>query len=161
VPVPLRRRGRRLSFSFGIMTLAVLASAVTLATGADVHRLIPLYAVGVFTSFTFSQAGMTRRHLRLREEGWRRSLAINAVGALGSGVTLVAVVVTKFSAGAWLVIVIVPIGVGLLLSIHRHYERVAARLADPGPDGFEVPSELETVVLAGQGVRAAYRQARQ
>ncbi len=69
LPRPLRRRGRRLVPSIGITALAVISTAVVVGLGADVHRMIPFYAVGVFTSFTFSQAGMTRRHLRLREPG--------------------------------------------------------------------------------------------
>jgi amino acid transporter len=132
LPRPLRRRGSRLVFSTGILTLATLATAVVLVVGADVHRLIPLYAVGVFASFTFSQAGMTRRHLRLREPGWRRGLVINATGSVGSGLALVAILVSKFTHGAWAVAIIVPVGVGLFVGIHRHYERADAWLSAPG-----------------------------
>jgi amino acid transporter len=132
LPRPLRRRGSRLVFSTGILTLATLATAVVLVVGADVHRLIPLYAVGVFASFTFSQAGMTRRHWHLREPGWRHGLAINAAGSVGSGVALVAVLVTKFTHGAWAVTIIVPAGVSLFVAIHRHYERADSWLSAPG-----------------------------
>ncbi|HKN49235.1 MAG TPA: APC family permease [Actinomycetota bacterium] len=132
LPRPLRRRGSRLVFSTGILVLATLATTVVLVVGADVHRLIPLYAVGVFASFTFSQAGMTRRHWRLRERGWRRGLAINAAGSAGSGLALVTILVSKFTHGAWAVAIIVPVGVGLFVAIHRHYERADAWLAAPG-----------------------------
>ena len=132
LPRPLRRRGARLVFSTGILVLATLATTVVLVVGADVHRLIPLYAVGVFASFTFSQAGMTRRHWRLRERGWRRGLAINAAGSVGSGLALVAILVSKFTHGAWAVVIIVPVGVGLFVGIHRHYERADAWLSAPG-----------------------------
>jgi hypothetical protein len=110
----------------------MLAPAVVLIVGADVHRLIPLYAVGVFASFTFSQAGMTRRHLRLREPGWRRGLVINGAGSVGSGLALAAILVSKFTHGAWAVVIIVPVGVGLFVGIHRHYERADAWLSSPG-----------------------------
>jgi amino acid transporter len=132
LPRPLRRRGSRLVFSTGILALATLATTVVLVVGADVHRLIPLYAVGVFASFTFSQAGMTRRHLRLREPGWRHGLVINAAGSVGSGLALVAILISKFTHGAWAVAIIVPVGVGLFVSIHRHYERADAWLSAPG-----------------------------
>jgi amino acid transporter len=132
LPRPLMRRGSRLVFSTGILALATLATVVLLVVGADVHRLIPLYAVGVFASFTFSQAGMTRRHWRLREPGWRHGLAINAAGSVGSGLALVAILVTKFTHGAWVVAIVVPAGVGLFVSIHRHYERADAWLSAPG-----------------------------
>ncbi|MDQ1518002.1 MAG: hypothetical protein QOE80_3832 [Actinomycetota bacterium] len=131
LPRPLRRRGRRLVPSIGITALAVIATAVVVGLGADVHRMIPFYAVGVFTSFTFSQAGMTRRHLRLREPGWQQGLLVNALGAAGSGLALAAVLVTKFTHGAWVVALLVPAGVGLSLAVHRHYQRTDAWLAGP------------------------------
>ncbi|HEY4728343.1 MAG TPA: hypothetical protein VIJ32_09085 [Actinomycetes bacterium] len=76
------KRGQRLVYSNGVLALAGAAAAVTLAFRADYNRMLPLYAIGVFTSFTFSQAGMTRRHLRLREPGWRHGIAVNGTGAL-------------------------------------------------------------------------------
>jgi hypothetical protein len=130
MPEPFRWRGRRLVYSVGILTLALVATAVTVLLKADVHRLIPLYAVGVFTAFTLSQAGMTARHLRLKEEQWRRGAVINGLGMVGSAAALVAILVTKFAHGAWMVTIIVPAAVGLLYSIHRHYETTRARLAD-------------------------------
>src|SRR5262249_57965506 len=81
LPTPLTRRGRRLVFGNGIIALAALSTLLTIVFRADVHNLIPLYAIGVFTSFTLSQAGMARRHLKIREQGWKRRLAINGLGA--------------------------------------------------------------------------------
>ncbi|MCU1463034.1 MAG: putative integral rane protein [Acidimicrobiales bacterium] len=130
LPRPLRRRGRRLVFSTGILTLAGASTMIVVALGASVHRLIPLYAVGVFASFTFSQAGMSIRHWRRREEHWRRGLAINATGAVGSGFALVVVAVAKFERGAWVVILLVPVVATVFVAIHRHYERTDRRLAD-------------------------------
>jgi hypothetical protein len=131
LPRPLRRRGSRLVPSVGIVALAVVATTVVVVLGANVHRMIPLYAVGVFTSFTFSQAGMMRHHLRHREEHWRRGLILNGLGALGSGLALLAVLVTKFTHGAWIIVLLVPAGVLLSLAIHRHYQRADAWLAAP------------------------------
>jgi hypothetical protein len=131
LPRPFLRRGPRLVFSVGIVTLAVLAMTVTIVLGADVHRMIPLYAVGVFASFTFSQAGMTRRHLRLRQKGWRTGLLINGVGVLGSGSALVAILVTKFTHGAWVVALLIPAGVGFTLCVRRYYDHVDGWLAQP------------------------------
>ena len=129
LPAMFIRRGWRLALSTGILILGFLASLVTVVLGANVESLIPLFAVGAFSAFTFSQAGMTVHHLRLREPGWRHSLAINGLGAVLSGGALVVIVVAKFSQGAWVALVVVPLGSVLLTSIHSHYERTERRLA--------------------------------
>jgi amino acid transporter len=121
-------RGDRLVFSNGIVTLAVLASALLIVFGAEVSRLIQLYVVGVFTAFTLSQVGMVRHWLRTREPGWRRSVVINSIGGATTGVVLVVVAVVKFAHGAWIVILLVPILVTLMLAIRRHYLGVASQL---------------------------------
>jgi amino acid transporter len=123
MPRPLTKRGHRLVFSNGVVALALASTALVVLFRADVHRLIPLYAIGVFTSFTLSQAGMARRHLRLREPGWRHGLAINALGAVTTAVVAVVVAVTKFTHGAWAVMLFVPVMVWLLVRMNRHYER--------------------------------------
>ena len=122
MPHQLIKRGHRLVFSNGIIFLAIAATVLVVVTGAQVDRLIPLYAIGVFTSFTFSQAGMARHHLREREEGWRRGLVINAVGAVLSFVVLMALAITKFVHGAWVVVVVVPVMVWFLVRLARRYE---------------------------------------
>jgi amino acid transporter len=129
LPAMFIRRGWRLALSTGILILGFLASLVTVVLGANVESLIPLFAVGAFSAFTFSQAGMTVHHLRLREPGWRHSLAINGLGAVLSGGALVVIVVAKFSQGAWVALVVVPLGSVLLTSIHGHYEGTERRLA--------------------------------
>ena len=96
MPRPLTKRGHRLVFSNGIIGLAIAATVLVVLFQADVHKLIPLYAIGVFTSFTLSQAGMARRHLRLREPGWRHGLMINGLGAITTAVVTVVIAVTKF-----------------------------------------------------------------
>ena len=108
LPRPLTKRGHRLVFSNGVIGLAIASTALVVLFRADVHRLIPLYAIGVFTSFTLSQAGMAKRHLRLREAGWRHGLFINGLGAITTAVVAVVIAVTKFADGAWAVMVFVP-----------------------------------------------------
>jgi amino acid transporter len=121
MPSQFKNRGDRLVFSNGVVALAVVASALISVFDANLTRLIQLYVVGVFTAFTLSQAGMVRRWRRLKGEGWRRSMAINAIGATATGVVLVIVAVTKFVHGAWIVISAMPMIVLLLLGVHRHY----------------------------------------
>ncbi|HVM06195.1 MAG TPA: APC family permease [Acidimicrobiales bacterium] len=134
LPRQFANQGDRLVFSNGILFLAVAAGALLVAFGGLTTLLIPLYAVGVFTSFTLSQSGMVRHHLRLRERGWQRGVAVNAVGAVATAVVLAIVAVTKFAVGAWLPIVVVPLIIALFVSIKRHYTRVEAILAvEPGP----------------------------
>ncbi len=121
MPRRFTTRGHRLVYSNGILGLALVATALVVAFRADVHRLIPLYAVGVFTSFTLSQGGMARHHLRTREPGWRHGLLINGVGAATTMVVTIVVVVTKFTHGAWAVIVFVPLAVLTLTRMNRRY----------------------------------------
>jgi amino acid transporter len=123
MPRPLTKRGHRLVFSNGIIGLGVASTALVVIFQADVHRLIPLYAIGVFTSFTLSQAGMAKRHLRLREPGWRHGLFINGLGAITTAVVTVVIAVTKFADGAWAVMVFVPVMILVLVRLNRQYER--------------------------------------
>jgi amino acid transporter len=123
MPRQLTKRGHRLVFSNGIVGLAIAATLVVVVFQADVHRLIPLYAIGVFTSFTLSQAGMARRHVRIKEPGWRHGLAINGLGAVTTAVVTVVIAFTKFTHGAWAVMVFVPVMVLLLVRMNHHYER--------------------------------------
>lgn len=128
MPRQFRNRGDRLVFSNGVFALALLAGVLLVVFDAQVSRLIQLYVVGVFTSFTLSQTGMVRHWLTSRERGWRRSVVINAIGAVTTGVVLVIVAVVKFAHGAWIVIVAVPLLVAWMMSIRRHYLRVASHL---------------------------------
>ena len=117
MPRQFRNRGDRLVFSNGIVALAILAGLLLVAFDAQVSRLIQLYVVGVFTSFTLSQSGMVRHWLSTRASGWRRSVVINAIGAATTGVVLVVVAVVKFSHGAWIVMVAVPLLVAWMLGV--------------------------------------------
>lgn len=133
LPRQFANRGDRLVFSNGILFLAAAAGGLLVAFRGLTTLLIPLYAVGVFTSFTLSQAGMVRHHLRLRERGWRRGIVVNGIGAVATLVVLLIVAVTKFAVGAWLPIVVVPVIIALFVSIKRHYVRVERTLAiSPG-----------------------------
>src|SRR5262252_211330 len=147
-------RGDRLAFTTGIVALSVLSIALLVAFGGSLDALIPLYAVGVFTSFTLSQAGMVVHWRRLREAGWRRSAVVNGTGAVATAIVTVVIAVTKFAEGAWLVILLIPLLIGLFWGIHRHYlwlER-ARRAETP-----LLPEEIvvRTVVpIADTGVQA-------
>jgi amino acid transporter len=133
MPRQLTKRGHRLVFSNGIIFLAVAAIAVLIVTNAKVEALIPLYAIGVFTSFTLSQAGMAKHHLTHRESGWRIGLAINAIGA-GLSFTVCAIIaITKFMDGAWFIILLVPIMVAGLVRLNRQYEDEAEELEEDAP----------------------------
>lgn len=129
LPHQLRDRGHRLVFSNGIILLTIAAIVLLVAFGGVTTRLIPLYAVGVFLSFTLSQAGMVRHHLRIRERGWQRSLAINAVGATATGIVTAVIATAKFAHGAWIVLILIPTIVGIFLWVRRQYDRVRKDLA--------------------------------
>jgi hypothetical protein len=108
--------------------LAVLASILLAVFGGEVHALIPLYAVGVFTAFTLSQSGMVLHWLRKRDEGWRQRSIVNAIGATVTGIVLIVVAVTKFVLGAWIVVVLIPVMLLAFRAVRRHYDYVASRL---------------------------------
>ena len=147
LPRQLTKRGHRLVYSNGIVALAAAAALLVIATGAEVTQLIPLYAVGVFTGFTLSQAGMTKHHWRLREEGWKRGIAINGFGCLLSSVVLVIIAVAKFADGAWLILVILPILVAVFLRVHRQYVAEDAELEHDVPLAITAPIMRRHVVL--------------
>ncbi len=114
-------RGERLAFNAGIVALALLAIIVAVAFGGRVEALIPLYAIGVFTAFTLSQAGMVRHWFSEKGPGWRRSAMINGVGAIATAIVAVIFAVAKFALGAWIVLIIVPVLVAIMLLIRREY----------------------------------------
>jgi amino acid transporter len=132
LPRQLANRGDRLVFSNGVLALAVAAGILIVAFGGLTNALIPLYAVGVFLSFTLSQAGMVRHHQKERERGYKRNVVINAVGACATFLVLLIVGGTKFTSGAWVPLVVIPLIVLLFKAIKRHYATVASGLrVDP------------------------------
>jgi len=157
LPRQLHTRGDRLAFSNGIVLLAVVAGALIYVFDGSVTRLIQLYILGVFTSFTLSQAGMVRHWNRAlavtRDPAERRrihrSRAINGLGALLTGVVLAVVLATKFSHGAWLVVIAIPVLFVLMRAIRQHYDQVAAEL-EPDPGGMILPSRIHAVVLVSR-----------
>ena len=147
MPRQLTKRGHRLVFSNGIFFLAGFAILLVVLTGAKVDRLIPLYAIGVFTSFTLSQAGMARHHLREREPGWRGGLVINGVGAVMTLVVDIVIAITKFTHGAWVVVALVPLMVVFLVRLSRQYETEAEQLERNVPEAIAAPILRRHVVL--------------
>ncbi len=147
MPKQLTKRGHRLVFSNGIISLAIASAVLVVVTGAKVDRLIPLYAIGVFTSFTLSQSGMARHHITHKEPGWHTGLFINGMGALLSLVVDVIIAVTKFTHGAWVIIVLVPVFVAALVRLNRQYESEATELAADARAAAEAPILRRHVVL--------------
>ncbi len=135
LPRWLTKRGHRLVFSNGIVVLAILSCVLLAVFGSNVNRLVPLYAIGVFTAFTLAGFGMTRYHLRERERGWRHKLVINFSAGVTSAVVVLIFAVVKFTEGAWVVVVLFVIGVPALIRLNRQYRHEAAVVAHiGGPD---------------------------
>jgi amino acid transporter len=132
MPRQFQARGDRLAFSNGIITLGVVALLLVVMFRGDTARLVPLYALGVFVCFSLSQAGMVVHWLRSRESGWRWRTALNGLGAVATAMVAIVQVVTKFSAGGWIVVVIIPVIIYLLRRIHRHYEHFMAEVKYTG-----------------------------
>jgi amino acid transporter len=147
MPRQLTKRGHRLVFSNGIIFLSIAAIVLLLVTDAKVDRLIPLYAIGVFTSFTLSQAGMAKHHIREKEEGWRWGLFVNGAGAVLSAIVDGVIAITKFTHGAWVIIVLVPIMVFFLVRLAKQYEREAVALEHDVPKAVAAPVRKRLVVM--------------
>ncbi len=166
LPRQLASMGDRLVFSNGIFALSGFAGLLLILFEGSVSRLIPLYAVGVFISFTLSQSGMVMHWWRLRGSGWRAKALINGLGATITGVVGLVLLYSKFSQGAWLVVLTIPILVSIFLRIRTHYDVVARRLRlasdkrlklpPPPPQGAGSP----TVVLVGQLHRGSFEAIR-
>lgn len=165
LPRQLTYRGGRLVFSWGILILALFASLLVIIFNASTTNLIPLYAIGVFLSFTLSQTGMvihTRKVSRIKpgdvvkglevnleyDPNWRRKMIVSAIGAVCTFIVMVVFAVTKFATGAWFIIVLIPTLVYIFMRIHRHYKMVAQALSwDTGARPEAVPRQVETVIL--------------
>ena len=152
-------RGDRLAFSWGIVLLAAVAAALLVHFGGITTLLIPLYSVGVFVCFTLSQSGMVLHWFRRRGPGWWWRLAINAFGAVLTAVVLVVVASVKFFAGAYLVVILIPVLVAIMLFIHEQYARSARELAVPPNFVVPPPHREERVVIPVPGLTRAVVQA--
>jgi amino acid transporter len=129
LPRQFASRGDRLVFSNGILVLGLLAGLLIVLFDAREQAMLPLYAIGVFISFTLSQSGMVQHWRRFREPGWRRSIAINAVGATLTAIVFVVIIVTRFERGAWAVLIAIPLLVLVFRAIQQHYNAVARQLS--------------------------------
>jgi amino acid transporter len=146
LPRQLFNVGDKLVFSNGILLLSLLAAALIVVFKGVVNYLIPLYAIGVFMSFTLSQAGMVKHFIRLKERGWRQHALISGVGAVVTAIVAVVQAVTKASEGAWIVIILIPTFVAIFLKIHNHYIQLGSQLRLTPEDKF-VPMDNTVLVL--------------
>jgi len=158
VPRQLMNQGDRLAFSNGIIGLSIFAGILLIVYGGDTHSLIPLYMIGVFVSFTLSQAGMVIHWRRLRGPGWKTSAAINGFGALVTGVVLIVVAITKAQEGAWIILLLIPVHVLFFRATKRHYDSVASELSLK-TWAARAPRLHNTVLVPISGVHAAVLQA--
>ncbi|HEY4463969.1 MAG TPA: APC family permease, partial [Streptosporangiaceae bacterium] len=152
LPRWLSKRGHRLVFSNGIIVLTVLALSLLLAVGANTNNLVPFYAIGVFTGFSMAGFGMVRYHLRHREQAWRRRLIINLTGGIYTALVVVIFAIVKFTEGAWLVVVVFPIGVFAFIRLNREYraeDQVLENIGDRRAAGIvpRQPNYTRRVVL--------------
>ncbi|NNJ10844.1 APC family permease [Chloroflexales bacterium ZM16-3] len=151
LPRQFSSRGDRLVFSNGILALGFFSALLVVIFQANEIAMLPLYAIGVFISFTLSQSGMVRRHFQLKEEGWQRGAVINSMGAIFTAIVLVVLAVTKFTHGAWVVMVLIPMLVLLFNSINRHYGNVARQLSLEGAD-IPIPLRRHTSIVLVSGI---------
>ena len=176
LPRQLTFRGSRLVYSNGIITLAVIASVFIIINRARVDLLIPLYAIGVFLSFTLSQTGMARRWWRIgrlkdgeeivshgttlrHEKGWRLKMLINGFGAVCTAIVMVVFAVTKFREGAWIVLIVIPLLVSLFFTIHRHYKDLAAHLTLDKFSGLPARQTRHRVIMPVSGIHQGTMEA--
>ena len=150
LPRQFANRGDRLVFSNGVVFLAGASAMLIVLFGGKTSSLIPLYAIGVFTSFTLSQAGMVVHHFKEREQGWRTGAVINGIGSVATLVVKLIVGITKFAIGAWVPIVVVPMIIVLFKAIKRHYVSVGAALEITPADVPPEPAHHTFVVLVGR-----------
>src|SRR5437899_11213943 len=148
LPRQFMNQGDRLAFSNGIIVLSVFAAVLILAFRGDTQSLLPLYMIGVFVSFTLSQAGMVLHWRRSNEPQRKTSAMINGFGALVTGVVLIIVAVTKTLEGAWIVLLLIPLIVAFFKATHRHYDHVASELT---LRGWEPQRRLHNTVLIPSG----------
>ncbi|HLX04276.1 MAG TPA: APC family permease [Candidatus Binatus sp.] len=168
LPTSFSNRGRRLVYSEGVWVLAIVSGILLTVFGGVTDRLIPLFAVGAFLAFTLSQAGMVAHWRSHPERGARAKMAVNAIGAIGTALTVVIMALVKFTEGAWVVVLLVPSLVTLMLSVQRHYLRIALEIAAPDKlklDDLREPIVIVPIVewstIAENAIRFAMRTSRE
>ncbi|MDF2904097.1 MAG: hypothetical protein K0S25_1735, partial [Bacillus sp. (in: firmicutes)] len=144
MPRMFSNRGERLAFNYGIVTLGTLASVLLIVFGGRTEALIPLYAIGVFLSFTLAQIGLVLKWCKDKSQGWQRKAIINGVGGVVTFFVVIIFSITKFEEGAWIVIIITPLLLWLVTKISKHYDNVADQLRF---DLSEPVPIVETVVI--------------
>ena len=169
LPRQLTFRGSRLVYSNGIITLSIIASILIVIYNASVTSLIPLYAIGVFLSFTLSQAGMARRWWKVGQlnpgqeivekgstlrfdKGWKSKMIINGFGAVCTAVVMAVFAVTKFTEGAWMILILIPLLVAMFFTIHSHYKDLASRLSLEKFSGLPARQVRHRVFLPVSGI---------
>ncbi len=158
LPRQLKKRGHRLSFNNGIVSLAIAAGILIIIFRAETHYLIPLYAVGVFVSFTLSQFGMFKKWVRSKDKGWVLKAAVNGTGAVITCITACIIGFTKFTSGAWVVFILIPAFVIVMKRVNSHYENVAKQLkVGPGgvPDVVPNPVNAKHMIVLVQSYNKA------
>jgi amino acid transporter len=163
IPRQFANRGDRLAYSNGILILTALSIGLLVAFHGDTHALIPLYAVGVFLSFTLKQSSMVRYWVRRRGPGWPSGVMVQGVGAMVTGIVMVVIAATKFTQGAWIVVVLIPTLVVAFTVVRRHYDQVARQLSVDGAAPEPPLTAHSVLVLIGdvhRGVLRALRYAR-
>ncbi|MGE4232907.1 MAG: APC family permease [Bacteriovoracia bacterium] len=161
LPRQLTNQGDRLVFSNGIVMLSLLSALLIILFKASTHALIPLYAVGVFLSFTLSQFGMVRHWFKERKSGWSRHALINAVGGIFTGVVTIVFTITKFTHGAWIITIVIPVFIKIFQSIRRHYISVSKQLSleETKPDQTTPSTPKHTVIVPISGIHRGILQA--
>jgi amino acid transporter len=147
LPRQLTKRGHRLTFSNGIIVLAVVAIALLAITRSNVTALVAVYAIGVFTGFTMAGAGMSKHHLAHRARGWKHKLLINGSASMLSFVVVMILVIAKFTQGAWTVVVLFPLLTVALIRLNRHYQAETEQLERGAVEASEMPVLRRHVVL--------------
>jgi amino acid transporter len=159
MPSQFMLRGDKLAYSIGTLTLGVLSAVLVFIFQASTHALMPLYAVGVFISFTMSQSGMVKRWTKVRGKGWQRNMIINAIGASVTASVAIILAVSNFQRGAWIVLALLPVNVMLLLSINRHYTKVSKEVALKSRPGEVVQTHKQRVIVPLGDLDEASRRA--
>ncbi|HEX3038083.1 MAG TPA: APC family permease [Oscillospiraceae bacterium] len=161
VPRQLSTRGTRLSFSYGIILLCLLSSSLVVVFQATTHHLLPLYAVGVFLSFTLSQYGMFHKWMKSKEGHWKHKAVINGIGAIVTGITCIIIAATKFMLGAWVVLICIPLLVLFMSRVRKHYTKVRNNLTiEQSASDLIIKEEVHNrIILPIQSVNKSFIKA--